>query len=252
MPLHFAAEEYAAGTQRTRAAHGRGRPRCAAPASSRRACTGSPATTRSGSASSSASCCGPTGGMVLLTRAPDLRQAQLTSTLEDVRVWVDRRRAPIRRSSCGGCWQELGLARQAAGGGVGDARADGGQRQAARGGARRLRAAGGRVAAAVAAAAGEVGGGAGRTCGGRRELADAALAAAIEHTRAGGRRGRDPGPDARCGVRGRRRLSGQPVHHRLGPGGAARAATIPGGAGSIRWTSSRSSSPASTGSTMPA
>jgi Xaa-Pro dipeptidase len=30
------------------------------------------------------------GGMTLLTRAPDLRQAQLTSTLTDVRVWVDR------------------------------------------------------------------------------------------------------------------------------------------------------------------
>lgn len=30
------------------------------------------------------------GGMTLLTRAPDLRQAQLTSTLSDIRVWVDR------------------------------------------------------------------------------------------------------------------------------------------------------------------
>lgn len=30
------------------------------------------------------------GRMALLTRAPDLRQAQLTSTLEDIRVWVDR------------------------------------------------------------------------------------------------------------------------------------------------------------------
>jgi Xaa-Pro dipeptidase len=30
------------------------------------------------------------GRMLLLTRAPDLRQAQLTSTIEDVRVWVDR------------------------------------------------------------------------------------------------------------------------------------------------------------------
>ncbi|MFZ1428366.1 MAG: Xaa-Pro peptidase family protein [Geminicoccaceae bacterium] len=30
------------------------------------------------------------GGMTLLTRAPDLRQAQLTSTLGDIRVWVDR------------------------------------------------------------------------------------------------------------------------------------------------------------------
>lgn len=30
------------------------------------------------------------GRMVLLTRAPDLRQAQLTSTIEDIRIWVDR------------------------------------------------------------------------------------------------------------------------------------------------------------------
>ena len=30
------------------------------------------------------------GRMVLLTRAPDLRQAQLTSILDDIRIWVDR------------------------------------------------------------------------------------------------------------------------------------------------------------------
>lgn len=30
------------------------------------------------------------GRMALLTRAPDLRQAQLTSTLDDIRIWVDR------------------------------------------------------------------------------------------------------------------------------------------------------------------
>ncbi len=30
------------------------------------------------------------GRMVLLTRAPDLRQAQLTSTIEDIRIWEDR------------------------------------------------------------------------------------------------------------------------------------------------------------------
>lgn len=34
-------------------------------------------------------CLNADGRMVLLTRAPDLRQAQLTSTIEDVRVWVD-------------------------------------------------------------------------------------------------------------------------------------------------------------------
>jgi Xaa-Pro aminopeptidase len=30
------------------------------------------------------------GDLVLLTRAPDLRQAQHTSTIEDIRIWVDR------------------------------------------------------------------------------------------------------------------------------------------------------------------
>ena len=29
------------------------------------------------------------GRMVLLTRTPDLRQAQLTSCIEDIRIWVD-------------------------------------------------------------------------------------------------------------------------------------------------------------------
>ena len=31
----------------------------------------------------------PNGGFVLLTRAPDLRQARHTSLIEDIRVWVD-------------------------------------------------------------------------------------------------------------------------------------------------------------------
>ena len=30
------------------------------------------------------------GNIVLLTRAPDLRQAQNTSNINDVRIWVDR------------------------------------------------------------------------------------------------------------------------------------------------------------------
>ena len=33
---------------------------------------------------------GSDGKVVLLTRAPDLRQAQNTSTIEDIRIWVDR------------------------------------------------------------------------------------------------------------------------------------------------------------------
>ena len=30
------------------------------------------------------------GRMTLLTRAPDLRQARHTSTIRDIRIWVDR------------------------------------------------------------------------------------------------------------------------------------------------------------------
>ena len=30
------------------------------------------------------------GNVILLTRAPDLRQAQKTSNIEDIRIWVDR------------------------------------------------------------------------------------------------------------------------------------------------------------------
>ena len=33
---------------------------------------------------------GADGAMMLLTRAPDLRQAQQTSVIEDIRIWVDR------------------------------------------------------------------------------------------------------------------------------------------------------------------
>ena len=39
------------------------------------------------------------GGMTLLTRAPDLRQAQHTSIIEDIRVWVDRDGAHPRRAA---------------------------------------------------------------------------------------------------------------------------------------------------------
>ena len=30
------------------------------------------------------------GNIVLLTRAPDLRQAQNTSNIKDIRIWVDK------------------------------------------------------------------------------------------------------------------------------------------------------------------
>ena len=41
---------------------------------------------------------GADGRMVLLTRAPDLRQARLTSVIEDVRVWVDEEGAEPARA----------------------------------------------------------------------------------------------------------------------------------------------------------
>ncbi len=33
------------------------------------------------------------GNIILLTRAPDLRQAQNTSNIEDIRIWVDKNRS---------------------------------------------------------------------------------------------------------------------------------------------------------------
>ena len=36
------------------------------------------------------------GNIVLLTRAPDLRQAQNTSIIDDIRVWIDRWIQPNR------------------------------------------------------------------------------------------------------------------------------------------------------------
>src|SRR5688572_3698285 len=49
------------------------------------------------------------GRMALLTRAPDLRQAQLTSVLDDVRIWVDRDGAQPA-AELGDLLAELGLA----------------------------------------------------------------------------------------------------------------------------------------------
>lgn len=48
------------------------------------------------------------GRMVLLTRAPDLRQAQLTSIIDDIRIWVDRENGnPV--DDLRGILSELGL-----------------------------------------------------------------------------------------------------------------------------------------------
>jgi Xaa-Pro dipeptidase len=43
------------------------------------------------------------GSMVLLTRSADLRQARHTSTIEDIRVWVDRADANPAQSICAIC-----------------------------------------------------------------------------------------------------------------------------------------------------
>ncbi len=40
------------------------------------------------------------GDLVLLTRTPDLRQAQHTSLLEDIRIWVDRADSDPARQLC--------------------------------------------------------------------------------------------------------------------------------------------------------
>jgi hypothetical protein len=45
--------------------------------------------TPSASASSSAFISGADGKLALLTRSPDLRQAQHTSIIEDIRIWTD-------------------------------------------------------------------------------------------------------------------------------------------------------------------
>jgi Xaa-Pro dipeptidase len=123
------------------------------------------------------------GRMVLLTRAPDLRQAQLTSVLEDVRVWVDRDGADPA-VELRGLLQELGLAGKRLG--VewethGLTAANGKRLEGALGGFARLEDASLLLSrlrlvkspaelAVVRRAA---------------ELGDAALAAAVEHTRAG-------------------------------------------------------------------
>lgn len=49
------------------------------------------------------------GEMVLTTRSPDLRQAQHTSILEDIRIWVDREGSDPARELCG-LLAEKGLA----------------------------------------------------------------------------------------------------------------------------------------------
>ena len=58
---------------------------------------------------------GRDGHLVLLTRAPDLRQAQNTSLIEDIRIWVDRDGATPAEDlrdvleSCGARGKRLGV-----------------------------------------------------------------------------------------------------------------------------------------------
>ena len=44
---------------------------------------------------------GADGQLVLLTRSADLRQARLTSVIEDIRIWVDRELASTPARTCG-------------------------------------------------------------------------------------------------------------------------------------------------------
>ncbi len=44
---------------------------------------------------------GADGKLALLTRAPDLRQAQHTSIIEDIRIWTDEAGAQARRTAEG-------------------------------------------------------------------------------------------------------------------------------------------------------
>ena len=97
------------------------------------------------------------GDLVLLTRAPDLRQAQHTSIIEDVR---DLGRSGGQQSGCRAARaaRREGPRRQAARRRVRDPWADRGERQAARGGARRLCRDGRRFGPDRPAAPGQVGG----------------------------------------------------------------------------------------------
>ena len=134
------------------------------------------------------------GRMALLTRAPDLRQAQLTSILADVRVWVDRDGAVpaddlktllnelgLAGKRLGVEWQTHGLT--AANGRMLDAALEG------------FAVAGGRVAAGVAPAAGQVAGRARLRAPGGRARRRRPGRGHRPHGRGCGR-GRDPGADA--------------------------------------------------------
>ena len=153
------------------------------------------------------------GDLVLLTRAPDLRQAQHTSIIEDVRIWVDREgsnpAAELRDllAEKGLAGKRLGVEYETHG------------LTAANG--RRLDAAldgfaddGRRLGPDRPPAPGEVRSRA-RLCAPRRGTGRCRARCGDRGDPGRRRRGRDPRRHARRDLPGRRRLPGQPVHHRL-------------------------------------
>ena len=67
----------------------------------------------SASASFSASIVGADGRRALLTRSADLRQAQRTSILDDIRIWSDGAATPSPTAISGVMLDDLGAARSA-------------------------------------------------------------------------------------------------------------------------------------------
>ena len=153
------------------------------------------------------------GDLVLLTRAPDLRQAAHTSIIEDVRIWVDREggnpAAELRDLLAGQglAGKRLGVEYET----HGLTAANGRRLDAALEGFAETTDASDLIARLrLVKSAAEL------ACVRRAaELADAALDAAIAETRAGADEGDDPRRHARRDLPGRRRLPRQSVHHRV-------------------------------------
>ena len=151
---------------------------------------------------------GADGTLTLLTRSPDLRQAQHTSLIEDIRVWADRDgatpagdlKAILDEHGCRG--MKLGVELEAYG-------LTGAKLAHARGRPRRLLRPGRRFRAGQPAARGEEPDRDSNTCGAPPSWGDAALDEANRLARDRRLRGRHPGRHAGRRVQGRRRLSGQ-------------------------------------------